>query len=119
MHLVLAATVTELRELKTLGCRLFILRCCVVPLLALRALQCHNLPHCLFLTLQRFNLRSTKSSRFYCCERRSSLLPPTRERSPYLIISEMVPAPTVRPPSRMAKRKPFSMATGVISVISS
>ncbi len=35
--------------------------------------------------------------------------------SVYLIISEMVPAPTVRPPSRIAKRKPFSMATGVIS----
>ena len=35
------------------------------------------------------------------------------------MISLMVPAPTVRPPSRMAKRKPFSMATGVISSISS
>src|SRR5580693_9895784 len=37
----------------------------------------------------------------------------------YLIISEIVPAPTVRPPSRMAKRRPFSMATGVISSTSS
>ena len=37
----------------------------------------------------------------------------------YLMMSEMVPAPTVRPPSRMAKRRPFSMATGVCSVISS
>src|SRR5262249_37093064 len=37
----------------------------------------------------------------------------------YLMISEMVPAPTVRPPSRIAKRRPFSMATGVCSVISS
>ena len=36
----------------------------------------------------------------------------------YLMISLMVPAPTVRPPSRMAKRRPFSMATGVCSVIS-
>src|SRR5687768_12408182 len=34
---------------------------------------------------------------------------------PYSMISEMVPAPTVRPPSRMANRLPFSMATGVIS----
>src|SRR5438067_190173 len=33
----------------------------------------------------------------------------------YAKTSLMVPAPTVRPPSRMAKRKPFSMATGVIS----
>ena len=31
------------------------------------------------------------------------------------MISLMVPAPTVRPPSRMAKRRPFSMATGVCS----
>ena len=27
----------------------------------------------------------------------------------------MVPAPTVRPPSRMANRSPFSIAIGVIS----
>ena len=31
------------------------------------------------------------------------------------MISVTVPAPTVRPPSRIAKRKPFSMAIGVIS----
>src|SRR6185437_7433280 len=34
---------------------------------------------------------------------------------PYCTISVMVPAPTVRPPSRMAKRRPFSIATGVMS----
>src|ERR1019366_3891506 len=37
----------------------------------------------------------------------------------YAIISLMVPAPTVRPPSRIANRKPFSIATGVINSISS
>jgi hypothetical protein len=37
----------------------------------------------------------------------------------YLIISLMAPAPTVRPPSRIAKRSPFSIATGVCSSISS
>src|SRR5665811_1714719 len=36
----------------------------------------------------------------------------------YAIISLMVPAPTVRPPSRIANRKPFSIATGVINSIS-
>ena len=41
-----------------------------------------------------------------------------RHEVPYLTISAMAPAPTVRPPSRMAKRRPFSMATGVCSVIS-
>ncbi len=38
---------------------------------------------------------------------------------PYLMISEIVPAPTVLPPSRIAKRRPFSIATGVCSVIAS
>jgi len=33
----------------------------------------------------------------------------------YSIISVTVPAPTVRPPSRMAKRNPLSIATGVIN----
>ncbi len=37
----------------------------------------------------------------------------------YFVISATVPAPTVRPPSRMAKRKPFSRATGVINSIAS
>src|ERR1700679_2325464 len=36
---------------------------------------------------------------------------------PYCTISAIVPAPTVCPPSRIAKRKPFSIATGVISSI--
>ena len=33
----------------------------------------------------------------------------------YSIMSVTVPAPTVWPPSRIANRSPFSMATGVIS----
>ena len=33
----------------------------------------------------------------------------------YSTISVMVPEPTVRPPSRIANRSPFSSATGVIS----
>ena len=36
-------------------------------------------------------------------------------RDAYSIISLTTPAPTVRPPSRMAKRSPASMAIGVIS----
>src|SRR5262245_29943297 len=35
--------------------------------------------------------------------------------SRYLMISVTVPAPTVRPPSRIAKRSPLSIAIGVIS----
>jgi hypothetical protein len=37
---------------------------------------------------------------------------------PYSMISVTAPAPTVCPPSRIAKRSPFSSATGVISEIS-
>src|SRR6266436_940683 len=42
-----------------------------------------------------------------------------RPRLHYCTISAIVPAPTVCPPSRMAKRKPFSIATGVINSITS
>jgi hypothetical protein len=42
---VLAAAVTELLELKAARGRLLVLRCRVVPFLALRALQCDNFPH--------------------------------------------------------------------------
>src|ERR1700674_3134826 len=37
--------------------------------------------------------------------------------APYVTISAIVPAPTVCPPSRIANRNPFSIATGVISSI--
>jgi hypothetical protein len=43
----------------------------------------------------------------------------TQNGSSYFTISEIVPAPTVRPPSRIAKRRPFSIATGVINSICS
>jgi hypothetical protein len=45
MHLVLAATVTELLELETTRGRLLVLGRRVVPFLALGALQCDNFPH--------------------------------------------------------------------------
>src|SRR2546426_6143622 len=38
-------------------------------------------------------------------------------RTAYSVISVTTPAPTVRPPSRIANRSPFSIATGVISSI--
>ena len=37
------------------------------------------------------------------------------ELAPYSMISVTTPAPTVRPPSRIANRSPFSIAIGVIS----
>jgi hypothetical protein len=50
VRLVLAAAVTELLELETAGGRLLVLGGGVVPLLALSALQCHNLTHFKFLS---------------------------------------------------------------------
>src|SRR3954469_18078848 len=99
VRLVLAAAVTELLELQTAGGRLLVLRRRVVPLLALSALQCDDFPHLLILT-------DSEIRRLFAANTGSPS---------YLIISLMAPAPTVRPPSRMAKRRPFSMATGVIS----
>ena len=53
--------------------------------------------------------------------RQAAFMPPAEVDSAYICyrISVIVPAPTVRPPSRIAKRRPFSIATGVISSISS
>ncbi len=45
MRLVLAAAITKLREFETTRGRLLVLSRRVVPLLAHRALQCHNFPH--------------------------------------------------------------------------
>ena len=48
---VLAAGVAELRELKPAGGRLLVLRGGVVPVFAIRALQCDDLAHWLNLLL--------------------------------------------------------------------
>src|ERR1035438_8181876 len=92
VRLVLAAAVTELLELQAPRGRLLVLRRRVVPLLALRALQCNDFPHPQILPVVR-DQRSVSSSR-------CSLFPIPC----YLTISETVPAPTARPPSRIAKR---------------
>jgi len=39
-----------------------------------------------------------------------------RSKPAYLVIFETTPEPTVRPPSRIAKRRPSSMAIGAISL---
>jgi hypothetical protein len=104
MRLVLTAKWAELLEFQTLGRRLLILRITVIPSLALVALQLNNLsrhPASIPSLFQGEALASTRSN-------------PT-----YSTISVTVPAPTVLPPSRMAKRSPLSMATGVINSTSS
>jgi len=105
VHLVLAAMRAELLQLEPLGYRLLVLRAGVIPVLALGALKGDDLARHRFLLLG-----------FPACSQ-----PPLAGESgtpavcPYANISVTVPAPTVRPPSRIANRNPLSMATGVIS----
>jgi len=89
MSRVLPAVPAELAHLEALGRLLLVLRRAVVAPLTLAACKRDDVPHGAIL---------------------SGLSP-----QPYSTISVIVPAPTVRPPSRMAKREPFSIAIGVIS----
>src|SRR4029077_13842815 len=82
-----AASVAELLRFQPLGMLLLVFRRCVIAVLAIPALQRDDLAHRLILS---------RSAR-------------------YSMISVTAPAPTVCPPSRMANRKTFSSATGVIS----
>ncbi len=69
----------------------------IVPLLALCTGKCNNISH--FSVLYH-----TEGAQHYTCP-----LPLN-----YSIIELTTPAPTVRPPSRIANRKPSSIAMGVI-----
>ena len=96
MRLMLSAVWAELLHFKPFcGCSL-VLGLTVVPIFAFAALELNNF---------------TSHIRL--------LLLTSRNGKSYETISVTVPAPTVRPPSRIAKRSPLSMATGVISSISS
>jgi hypothetical protein len=97
---VLPARIAKLSRLHPLGVLLLVFRRGVIAIFAIPALQRDNFPH--------------RSIPF---PRPNSLLGPVafRHRTPYSMISVTAPAPTVCPPSRIAKRKPFSSATGVIS----
>ncbi len=117
---VLAALPAELAELETFGRGLAVLGRRVILILAHSALELTNFArHELFLSvypaeslpgLVRVRARISAGSSHH---------PPKYIRAKTYRISVIVPAPTVRPPSRIAKRRPFSMATGVISSISS
>src|SRR5882762_9157614 len=87
---LLPARVAELLRFQPLGVLLLVFRRCVVAVLAIAALQRNDFAHRLILS---------RSAR-------------------YSMISVTAPAPTVCPPSRIANRKPFSKATGVINVTS-
>ena len=103
---VLPAEPAELAHLEPLGRLLLVLRRAVVAALALGARQRDDVSHgCILDRLVRLGLQAWRADR----------QPQASSPEPYSTISVIVPAPTVRPPSRMAKRAPFSSATGAIS----
>src|ERR1700737_1609390 len=95
---LLAARVAEFLCFQPLGVLLFVLRCRVVAVFAIAALQCNDLAH----DLRPF--QKPKTLRL--------------KNQTYSMISVTAPAPTVWPPSRIANRRPFSSATGVIKATS-
>ena len=115
MSSALTAGRTELHLLDALRHRLLVARCRVVAALALVARQNGQFSrHCLFF-LPSSGLESAPSSGrplVAGIQERTS----HRRRSNYLITFETVPAPTVRPPSRIAKRIFSSRATGAMSL---
>jgi len=103
MRGVFPAVSAELVELQPLGTLPAILRGAVVAAFAVAACQRDDLAHT---PLERPNTGRGALRRV----RRRPL-----STFGYSTISVMVPAPTVRPPSRIANRAPFSSATGVSS----
>src|SRR5215470_8157459 len=91
---VLPARIAKLFRLHPLGVLLFVLRRRVVAVLAFAALQRNDFSHDSDSLNRSVKIRA------------------------YSMISVTAPAPTVCPPSRMAKRNPFSNATGVIKLTS-
>jgi hypothetical protein len=102
---VLPACIAELRRFQPLGVLPAVLGRRVVPVLTIVALQCDDFSHVVYLWPRRLSLLQKGAN-------------PRNRLLSYSMISATAPAPTVCPPSRIAKRKPFSSATGVINVIS-
>ena len=74
-----------------------------------------------FFNNRKLNLRRIKKTILFLTQLNIKKTPRIRGRffvcvANYLMIFETTPAPTVRPPSRIAKRKPSSIATGWIKV---
>ena len=107
---VFAATATELTKLQPVGRGFLILSRNVVAALTLATLKDDVVSrHILFPGLCLWPLAVIRSFQ----------RPKTKVQSPsYSTTSETVPAPTVRPPSRIANRSPFSIAIGAINSIS-
>ena len=114
MRRVLAAEAAELAEFQPLGRLLLVLRRAVVAPLTVHARQRDDVSHDLNLAGSRL---WASGARPVCPASMIRTMPGARslESEAYSTISVIVPEPTVRPPSRMANRAPFSSATGVSS----
>ena len=96
------ATTAKLFQLDPVRRVFLVLGRYVIALFALGALQNYVISwHKLYLFYFVWSSRQSVNSKTY-----------------YSTISDTVPAPTVLPPSRIAKRSPFSIAIGAISSIS-
>ena len=125
MRRMLSAAVAKLLKLQPLRHGLSILGGRIIPFFALTALQRNNFPrhknNSYRLRTKNWKLIAGSSDPGLLFPQISAKLRSARQvgHPPlilcYCTISEIVPAPTVWPPSRIAKRRPFSMATGVIN----
>ena len=112
---VLATTATELTKLQPVRRGLFILSRDVIAVLTNATLKNY--------VISRHNSFPISNCQFPICSRNPSPnLIANRQLEignlTYSTTSDTVPAPTVRPPSRIAKRIPFSIAIGAINSIS-
>ena len=111
---VLAATATELAELKPIRRGLLILGRYVVAALAVSTLKNNIIAWHNFI----FPISDCQFRLIVCTRCFQSAIGNWQSTMLYSTTSETVPAPTVRPPSRIAKRSPFSIAIGAINSIS-
>jgi len=111
MICVLTAASAELFELQTIRSCLFVLRRHVIAALTITALQYNVIAwHKSYKSYRSYLSYSSYWSHGTCGMKGTY--------ATYSTTSDTVPAPTVRPPSRIAKRRPFSMAIGAINSIS-
>jgi len=101
----------EFLYLQPTGRKFFILRRCIITTLTFRTGECNNIAHNLAF-FQQISCLMMRPFSGHIIRDGVSLFPV------YLITSVTRPAPTVRPPSRIAKRMCCSIAIGVISVTS-
>src|SRR6185295_18545395 len=112
---VFSATAAELAEFQPIGRSLLILGRYVVSTFAILTLK-HNIIawHNLIRSLSVVSCPLSVVEAWLAAQLTTDNGPLTID---YSITSDTVPAPTVRPPSRIANRNPFSIAIGAINSI--